>query len=353
MSVIKKTVNDVSEGERSSHPIRHFAPILSVIVPFYNEQQVLPEFHRRLTKVLDDLPEHCEVLYVDDGSRDSSLLMAQSFTSTTSSIRCIALSRNFGKEFAMCAGLEHAKGQAVILIDADLQDPPELIPDMLQAWRNGADVVNMKRSSRQGESWLKRFSAATFYKLLNRLAALDIPENVGDFRLLSARVVGHINALPERNRYMKGLFSWPGFTQTTLMFERDARFCGETKWNYFKLLGLAMDGLTSFSVRPLRLATFVGAGCALLSFGFGLWIIVKTLMFGEPVSGYPSMMVVMLGLAGVQLLSIGLLGEYVGRIFVEVKQRPLYLIQSIHEKQPVVATKVVEDASVSLMEKVS
>ncbi|MBJ7549076.1 glycosyltransferase family 2 protein [Marinomonas ostreistagni] len=319
-------------------------PTLSVIVPFFNEQEVLPEFHRRLTQVLDNLSFHSEIIYVDDGSSDQSLVLARSFNALNCQVRCIALSRNFGKESAMSAGLEHAKGEAVILIDADLQDPPECIPDMLEAWRSGADVVNMKRSTRHGESWLKRTSAAMFYKLLNRLAALDIPENVGDFRLLSARVVRHLNQLPERNRYMKGLFSWPGFKQTTLTFERDARFCGETKWNYFKLLGLAMDGLTSFSIRPLRLATIAGATTASLAFIYGAWIVFKTLAYGDPVSGYPSMMVAMLALAGVQLLAIGLLGEYIGRIFVEVKQRPLYLVDSVSEQQA--SASAIETSSV-------
>ncbi|CAH1551677.1 glycosyltransferase family 2 protein [Vibrio rotiferianus] len=307
-------------------------PVLSVIVPFYNEQEVLPEFHRRLTDVLDAMPEHCEIIYVDDGSQDSSLMIAQNFSQSSSVVRCIALSRNFGKESAMSAGLEHCKGEAVIVIDADLQDPPELIPKMVSKWREGYDVVNMQRSERHGETWFKRFSAACFYKLLNSMAKLDVPENVGDFRLLSAKVVIHINALPERNRYMKGIFSWPGFKQVTVQFERDARHCGETKWNYLKLIGLAMDGITSFSIRPLRLATLAGALVAFSAFLYGAFIVMKTVVFGEPVTGYPSMMVVQLALGGVQLLSIGLLGEYIGRIFVETKQRPLYLVQSVYEQ---------------------
>ncbi|AXY01403.1 glycosyltransferase [Vibrio alfacsensis] len=306
--------------------------VLSVVVPFFNEQEVLPEFHRRLTAVLDGMPELCEIIYVDDGSKDNSLMIAQNFMQSASDIRCIALSRNFGKESAMSAGLEHCRGEAVIVIDADLQDPPELIPKMVSKWREGYDVVNMQRSERHGETWFKRFSAACFYKVLNSMAKLDVPENVGDFRLLSAEVVKHINALPERNRYMKGIFSWPGFKQATVQFERDARFCGETKWNYLKLIGLAMDGITSFSIRPLRLATVVGGLVALSAFVYGAFIVMKTVVFGEPVSGYPSMMVVQLALGGIQLLSIGLLGEYIGRIFVETKQRPLYLVQSVYEQ---------------------
>lgn len=302
---------------------------LSIIVPFYDEQEVLEEFHSRLTKVLDSLPTTSEIVYVDDGSKDNSLDLVSSFTSINSSISVIGLSRNFGKESAMSAGLEHCRGQAVILLDADLQDPPELIPQMIAKWREGYDVVNMQRSQRDGETWFKKFSAASFYKVMSVAAKIDVPENVGDFRLLSREVVDHINQLPERNRYMKGIFSWPGFRQATIQFKRDARFCGETKWNYLKLIGLAMDGITSFSIRPLRIATAVGGLVALTAFVYGMVIVFKTLMFGEPITGYPSMMVVQLALGGIQLLSIGLMGEYIGRIFIETKNRPLYLIQSV------------------------
>ncbi|MBM6551119.1 glycosyltransferase family 2 protein [Marinomonas ostreistagni] len=339
MSSLFNTAKHSTERRLIPIKARTVQPVLSVVVPFFNEQAVLPEFHRRLTRVLDALPDLCEIIYVDDGSSDQGLLVVQHFPTSSSYVRCVALSRNFGKEAAMSAGLEQARGEAVILIDADLQDPPECIPQMLEVWRSGVDVVNMKRSKRHGESWFKRQSAALFYKLLNRLAAQNIPENVGDFRLLSARVVQHINALPERNRYMKGLLGWPGFTQQTLLFERDARFCGESKWNYLKLLGLAMDGFTSFSIRPLRLATLAGALTGALALLFGAFIVVKTLVLGEPVSGYPTMMVAMLGLAGVQLLAIGLLGEYIGRIFVEVKGRPLYLVRSQIEIAPASSVK--------------
>lgn len=310
------------------------AVTLSVIVPYYNEQEVLPELHARLTAVLDQMPETSEIIYIDDGSTDESLHLVNQFTSLSSSIQSVALSRNFGKESAMSAGLEHSNGLAVILIDADLQDPPELIPDMVAKWREGFDVVNMQRSERLGETWFKRKSAAMFYRLLNSMVKSDIPENVGDFRLLAREVVDHINRLPERNRYMKGIFAWPGFKQTTITFQRDARFCGETKWNYFKLFGLAVDGITSFSIRPLRIATVLGGLIAASAFIYGMMIVVKTVLFGDPVTGYPSMMVVQLALGGIQLLSVGVLGEYIGRIFIETKQRPLYLVQSVNQKQP-------------------
>lgn len=306
---------------------------LSVIVPYFNEADVLPELHRRLAAVLDRLPDSSEIIYVDDGSQDDSLSVVAAFPQSSSSIRSVQLSRNFGKESAMSAGLEYSRGLAVILIDADLQDPPELIPQMLDKWREGFDVVNMQRRHRHGETWFKRQSAACFYRLMNAMAQTDIPENVGDFRLISREVVDHINRLPERNRYMKGIFSWPGYKQAIVQFDRDARFCGETKWNYLKLLGLAVDGITSFSIRPLRLATLFGALIASGAFGFGVFVVIKTVLFGESVSGYPSMMVVLLALGGIQLLSIGLLGEYIGRIFIETKKRPLYLVQSISEKE--------------------
>ncbi|EEX31586.1 MULTISPECIES: glycosyltransferase family 2 protein [Vibrio] len=319
-------------GLVNSVPNRLKAVTLSVIVPYYNEAEVLPELHQRITEVLSALPDSCEIIYVDDGSSDNSLQLVESFTADGCTIRSIGLSRNFGKEAAMSAGLEHSRGLAVILIDADLQDPPELIPQMLAKWREGYDVVNMQRTERQGETWFKRASAAAFYRLLNTLVKSDIPENVGDFRLLSREVVDHINQLPERNRYMKGIFVWPGFKQATLPFQRDARFCGETKWNYLKLIGLAVDGITSFSIKPLRLATLLGVLIAGSAFGYGAFIVFKTLLFGETVTGYPSMMVVQLALGGIQLLSIGVLGEYIGRIFIESKARPLYLVQSVSEK---------------------
>ncbi|KLN63184.1 glycosyltransferase family 2 protein [Vibrio sp. VPAP30] len=321
-------------GYVTSVPSRTQSPItLSVIVPYFNEQDALPELHSRLTSVLERLPDSSEIIYIDDGSTDRSLSVVESFISRSSSIQSVALSRNFGKEAAMSAGLEHCNGLAVILVDADLQDPPELIPQMLDKWREGYDVVNMQRAERLGETWFKRKSAAAFYRILNSMVKSNIPENVGDFRLLSREVVDHINRLPERNRYMKGIFAWPGFKQATIQFKRDARFCGETKWNYLKLIGLAVDGITSFSIRPLRIATFLGCLIAGGAFIYGVMIVVKTLLFGDPVTGYPSMMVVQLALGGIQLLSIGVLGEYIGRIFIETKQRPLYLVQSVTEKQ--------------------
>ncbi|WP_417346968.1 glycosyltransferase family 2 protein [Ferrimonas sp.] len=309
-------------------PHRRERPItLSVIVPVYNEGEGLALTHQRVTRVLDALPDRCEIIYVDDGSKDDSWSLVQNLPGSSSDHVGLSLSRNFGKEAAMSAGLSHVRGQAVILLDADLQDPPELIPKMLDAWRDGADVVNMKRRARLGESWFKKLTAGAFYKVMNWASDVPIPENVGDFRLMSRQVVDHINQLPERNRYMKGLFAWPGFKQITLEFDRDPRAVGVTKWNYGKLFGFAMDGIASFSIRPLRLATWCGLLTAFSAFVYGMVVVIKTLVFGETVSGYPSMMVVQLLLGGIQLLALGLIGEYLGRVVMEVKQRPQYLIR--------------------------
>ncbi len=304
---------------------------LSVLVPMYNEAAMVQPLFDRLLPVLLGLRERCEIVVVDDGSQDNTWDELQAATAHQLELRCVRLSRNFGKEAAMSAGLKYCRGLAVIILDADLQDPPELIPDMLDAWREGYDVVNMRRSKRLGETWFKRFSAHCFYRVINWVADAEIPENVGDFRLLSRQVVDSINSLPERNRFMKGLFSWPGFNQTCIEFERDPRHTGDSKWPWRKLFGLAMDGITSFSFKPLRFATWCGLLTALAAFGYGGWVVLKTLVMGEGVAGYPSLMVVQLALAGIQLLSLGLIGEYLGRVFVEVKQRPLYLIGEVSD----------------------
>ncbi len=307
--------------------------ILSVIVPVHNENEVLPLLHKRLCQVLEDLIFYCEVIYIDDGSQDRSWQTINFLPSFNGDQVNLMLSRNFGKEAAMCAGLTHSRGKAVIIIDADLQDPPELIPAMVAEWQKGIDVINMRRKKRHGESWFKRSSAAVFYRLMNWISEVPIPENVGDFRLLSRKVVNQINALPERNRFMKGIFAWPGFSQVQLEFDREPRFSGKTKWKVGNLFCLAMDGITAFSIRPLRLATWCGGltgGAAII---YCIWIVMKTLVYGDPVQGYPSTMAVQLLLGGAQLLALGLMGEYLGRIFIEVKQRPLYLIQETRIKK--------------------
>lgn len=302
---------------------------LSVLVPVYNEQEMLPLFHHQLSKVLAQLTQDTfEILYINDGSNDDSWNVMRSLKAPAShvEVRCINLSRNFGKEAAMSAGLDLCVGQTVVLLDADLQDPPELIPQMLNTWRQGYDVINMKRSTRHGESAFKRFSAHIYYRLLDHLSDVPLQRDVGDFRLLSRRVIEQIKRLPERTRYMKGIMSWPGYKQTTLEFERPERVAGETKWSFIQLVKLGLSGITAFSVKPLRLATWLGASVSLAAFVYGVIVVLKTLMLGESVAGYPSLMLVGLLLGGVQLLTIGILGEYVGRIYTETKGRPLYLV---------------------------
>ena len=314
--------------------LRRSDPLLSVVVPVFNEALVLPAFYQRLQAVVSRLPLEVELVFVDDGSSDDSLCVLEEFASRDQRIGLVSLSRNFGKEAAMSAGLAHAMGDAVVLIDADLQDPPEEIPRMVAAWQAGADLISMQRRVRHGESWLKRITAAAFYRIFQKIADVPVLVDVGDFRLLSRRVVDVLQQLPERQRFMKALFSWPGFRQSILSYDRDPRFRGSSKWGWLRLVSFAMDGITSFSVAPLRLATVCGALISLTAFVFAAWIVTKTLVLGESVAGYPTIMVSMLLLGGIQLLAIGLLGEYVGRLYMESKQRPLYVVDTFRAAKP-------------------
>jgi len=300
---------------------------LSVVVPAYNEEEVLPEFHRRLTEVLETLGCSCEILYINDGSSDETLKTIKDFKDP--SVAVIDLSRNFGKEIALTAGLDHARGDAVIVIDADLQDPPELIPQLIEKWQEGFDVVYARRISRDGETFLKKLTAKLFYRFIQGVSRVKIPEDTGDFRLLSRRAVEALKKLRETHRFMKGLFAWVGYPQIAVNYRRDPRFAGQTKWGYWRLWNFALDGITSFTITPLRIATYVGLMTAVGSFTYALFVIYKTLAYGDPVQGYPSLMVVILFLGGVQLMSLGVIGEYLGRMFNETKHRPLYLINSI------------------------
>jgi glycosyltransferase involved in cell wall biosynthesis len=301
-------------------------PSLSVVVPVYNEEEVLPEFHRRLSAVLDALPAFAEIVYVNDGSRDGSIAVLRQLHADDPRVAVIDLSRNFGKEIAMSAGLDHAQGDAVVVIDSDLQDPPELIPDMMRVWAEGFDVVLMRRKSRAQESWLKKATARAFYRAIGRMGTIDIPENVGDFRLLSHRAVAAVRRFPERSRFMKGLFAWIGFPCREIEYDRDGRQAGTTKWNYWRLWNFALEGITSFSVVPLKAASYVGFATALIAFAYGIYVIGKTLLYGDPVRGYPTLIVVVLFLGGLQLMALGIIGEYLARMFIEVKRRPLYLV---------------------------
>jgi glycosyltransferase involved in cell wall biosynthesis len=304
---------------------------LTVVVPAYNEGSGLREFHARLAAVFDALgPDLAgDVLYIDDGSRDDTWEVIRSLHASDPRAAGLKLSRNFGKEHAMTAGLDHADADAVVMIDADLQDPPELIPEFVKKWREGFDVVYGTRSSRAGESAAKKFTASAFYRVMERLSATPVPRDTGDFRLMNRRAVQALGQLRERQRFMKGLFAWVGYKQTSIAYERDARFAGASKFNYWRLWNFAIEGITSFSGAPLKVATYVGVFTAVLAFLFGIYVLVKALLFGDEVRGYPTLMLVILFLGGVQLIALGMIGEYLGRLYLESKQRPLYLVDEL------------------------
>lgn len=308
----------------------HTQPVLlSIVVPIYNEDTTIPVFHKHLNTALKQLPIEIkvEILYVNDGSHDQSAQVLQDLQQQDQRVGFLEFSRNFGKEIALSAGLDYAKGDAVVVIDVDLQHPPELIIALYQQWQAGFDMVYAKRLHRQDETIVKKIGSRIFYSLLNKLTLLPIPEDAGDFRLLDRKLVDHLKQLREHHRFMKGLFTWLGYKQSAITYEAAARSGGSSKWNYKKLVSLAIEGLTSFSITPLRLSTYLGFTIACSAFLYGLWIIYKTIAFGELVRGYPSLMVAILFLGGVQLIAIGVLGEYIGRIFMETKQRPLYLVK--------------------------
>lgn len=300
---------------------------LSIVLPCYNEADNLEYLFQRLTAVLDTLGLTYEIICVNDGSRDQTLERLVEFHTRYPVIKVVDLSRNFGKEIALTAGIDHARGQAVVPIDADLQDPPELIPEMVTKWRQGADVVYAVRRTRQGESWIKQFTAEGFYRVIDRLSKVNIPRNTGDFRLMDRRAVQAVRQLRERTRFMKGIFAWVGFRQEPIYYDRDARFRGESKWNYWKLWNLAVEGITSFSSLPLRVWSYVGLGLSGLAFLYACGLVLRTLISGIDVPGYASLAVIALFLGGIQLISLGVIGEYLGRIFEEIKGRPLYLVQ--------------------------
>ena len=301
-------------------------PEFSVVVPAFEEAGGLMAFHRRLRRAMEPLGRW-EVIYVDDGSRDATRDLIETLRRDDPRVALISLSRNFGKEIATTAGLDHALGEAVIVIDADLQDPPEVIPELVAAWRLGFDMVLARRRARAGETRFKRLTAHVFYRLMRHAGRVRLPEDTGDFRLMSQRVVEAVRGLRERHRFMKGLFAWVGFPTTTVLYDRAPRAVGESKWSYWKLWNLALEGITSFTVMPLKVATYLGLAVAVLATIFGLEVLVKTLLFGNPVAGYASMMTVILFLGGVQLMTLGVMGEYLGRVFNETKQRPLYLVE--------------------------
>jgi glycosyltransferase involved in cell wall biosynthesis len=297
----------------------------------HNEEDSLSVFFIRLLPALDATGESCEIICVNDGSRDGTLERLREFQKSEARLRIVDLSRNFGKEAALTCGIDHALGDAVIPIDADLQDPPELIAEMVRIWRQGFDVVLAQRVDRSADNMLKRKTAEWFYRLHNAISEPPIPANVGDFRLMDRRVVDALKLLPERRRFMKGLFAWVGFRQATIPYAREARTAGESKFSGWRLWNFALEGITSFSTAPLRVWTYLGLAIALLAFIFGLFVVGRTLMLGRDLPGYASLITVVLFLGGVQLIGLGVLGEYIGRLYGEAKGRPIYIVRERYD----------------------
>ena len=305
--------------------------LLTVVVAAYNEGDSLPLLHPRIATVLDGLQSKGvigRVLYVDDGSTDGTWAVLQGLAAGDARVGVLRLSRNFGKELALTAGLDRVDDGAALILDADGQDPPELIPQFVELWRQGFDDIYGTRVERDGEGWLKRATAHAFYRVIGRLSRTPIPADTGDFRLLSPRALAALAQLRERHRFMKGLFGWVGFNRTSIPYHREPRAAGASKFNFWRLWNLALEGITSFSTAPLRLATYLGLVTALLAFLYGLWVIAKAMLWGDPVAGWPTMMAVILFLGGIQLIALGLIGEYLGRLYEESKQRPLYLVDA-------------------------
>lgn len=308
--------------------------LVTILIPAYNEEEVLPMLYERLVKLMDSLPQYnFELLFVNDGSKDKTLDIIQEMRKVDSRVCYVNLSRNYGKEVAMIAGFDYVNGDCMINIDADLQDPPELIPEMLKYWEEGYDDVYAKRKSRKGESFLKRLTSWGFYRVLQSMTNIQIQTDTGDFRLLDRRCVEAIRQMRESQRYTKGLYSWIGYNKKEILYDRDARAAGKTKWNYRKLANLSIDGITSFTTSPLRWAALIGILVSLCGFIYMIIIIAKTLISGIDVPGYASMMVAILFLGGLQLIFLGIIGEYLGRAFYESKGRPLYFVDRYNEKR--------------------
>ncbi len=306
---------------------------ISILIPAYNEQEVLELLYQRLGKLANDNKSYeFEFLFVNDGSRDKTLAGIKELAEQDDRVSFVDLSRNFGKEIAMIAGLDHVTGDATVIIDADLQDPPELIPKMIKYWEEGYEDVYAKRNSRSGESWLKKQTSKLYYRILQKATNIPIQQDTGDFRLLDRVCVDALKQIRESQRYTKGMFSWIGFKKKEITYDRDARAAGQTSWNYVKLINLAIDGLTSFTTAPLRVSSVLGILVSVIAFVYIVYLVIRTIMFGTDLAGYPSMMAVILFLGGVQLMSLGVIGEYIGRIFNETKQRPLYFVQEYHAK---------------------
>jgi glycosyltransferase involved in cell wall biosynthesis len=303
--------------------------LLSIVCPAYNEEAVLAEFHGAVRRAMASLDQPFEVIFVNDGSADATLSMMKEIRARHPNTTIIDLSRNFGKEIAITAGLDHARGDAVVLIDADLQHPPEVIADMLCAWRDGYDVVFGARKTRDDESPLKRVMARSFYKVMGRIGRAPLPENAGDFRLMSRKAVDAVISLREQHRFMKGVFAWVGFATKAIPYEVAPRAAGISKFNLWKLWNFSIEGVTSHTLAPLKVSTYLGLFVAFVSIVYGVYFVAKTMLFGDPVPGFPTLVTLMLFLGGVQLIVLGVMGEYLGRVFNETKGRPLYFASEV------------------------
>jgi polyisoprenyl-phosphate glycosyltransferase len=324
----RKSSSSAARAKRASAPGRQPAmPELSVIVPVLNEERNVPLIVARLTEVLESCVASHEILFVDDGSTDGTRDAIAEIAVSDPRVQAIAFSRNFGKEVALAAGLDEARGAAAVMIDADLQHPPETIPAFVARWREGYDMVYGQRVDRSTDGKTYSRLATRFYRLFERMGEMPLPEGAGDFRLVSRRVIDALRQMPERARFSKGLFAWVGFRQVGVPYEVRSRAHGETKWNYAKLFRFALDGLTSFSTAPLRLATYTGIAISTLAFLYAFFIIIETLILGRSVPGFPSLIVSVMFFSGIQLIFLGIIGEYIGRIFAEVKERPLYIVR--------------------------
>ncbi len=300
---------------------------LSVIIPIYNEEENISLLHHRLTKVLNEMDSGYELIFVNDGSHDDSMQLVQQLAKENAYVKYIDLSRNFGHQIAVMAGLDHAQGAATIIIDADLQDPPELIPEMVAKWKEGYEVVYAKRKSRKGESAMKKWTAKLFYRILRKLTDFDIPVDVGDFRIIDQKIVEVLRNMPERSKYLRGQIAWVGFKQTYVTYNREERHAGETGYSIKKMLDLAMNAVTGFSEAPLRLVTYMGIMVTVFSLLTMMYTLISRLLTDSYVEGWASLMVSILFLGGVQMIAIGILGEYIGRIYRDIRQRPLYIVK--------------------------
>ena len=321
---------DISEMQNTAQPVNVLRKLVTLLVPVYNEQQAIKPFLEAIQCVTNgSIPLiDWEILFVNDGSKDGTEFAVRSFMRENPSVQLINLSRNFGKEAALCAGMEHAKGDAIIPIDVDLQDEPEVIIQMIEKWRAGAEIVNARRGDRSQDTWLKRSTAQAFYRIFNALADHPMPSDVGDFRLLDRQVVDVLRSMGERARLNKALFSWVGFETAEVVYKRKERSAGHTTMGYWKLWNMALDGIFSSTTKPLRIWTYVGSGLAMAAFLYGLYYLISVLIYGTDVPGYASTLLLILAFGGMQLIAIGIVGEYVGRILTEVRDRPLYIVRS-------------------------